>query len=281
MTTKRSDKEFKLSSPEVSRTIGEVVFEGFGKKRKVSLKNPELTIYIELTDRENLVYLDKIKGTGGLPAGVSGKVLCLLSSGFDSPVAAYQLAKRGASVNFLHFHSYPYTDKASQENVKKIVKVLNEYQYNGRLFSAAFGEFQKQVVGNAPAKLRVILYRRMMMRVAEKFALSIKAKALVTGDSLGQVASQTLDNMTAVSASVGMAILRPLVGYDKEDIINMAGQIGTKDISSTPYEDCCSMFVPAHPETKAKMDEVLKAEANMDIEKLLKDIFTNIEEVEV
>jgi len=276
---KRSNKEFVLKSPEIERELGGYLKEHLTEDKKVKLKEPELTVYLEITHKYILFYFDKIPGQGGLPAGTGGRAVCLLSSGFDSPVAAWKMAKRGVRVDFIHFHSYPYTNKASQANVKKLVKILNQYQYEGRLFNSAFGKFQKKVVALAPGELRVVLYRRLMLRVAERLAKKLGAKALITGDSLGQVASQTLENIQVISQAVNLPILRPLIGEDKQEIINLADQIGTHQISSQPYEDCCSMFVPQHPETKAKLEEVEAVEKTMEVEKLVTEIFKGIEAV--
>ncbi|MFA5358924.1 MAG: tRNA uracil 4-sulfurtransferase ThiI [Patescibacteria group bacterium] len=281
VTVKRGDKKFPLHSPQVEKEIGGYIYEQMQREKRVKLKNPELEIFIEIVEKDIFIYFDKISGAGGLPAGSSGRGLCLISSGFDSPVAAYKMARRGVIVDFLHFHSYPHTSRASLDNVKRIVEVLNSYQYDGRLFTSAFGDFQKKVVMSAPAKLRVVLYRRMMLRVAQELARKLKIKILITGDSVGQVASQTIDNITAVSAAVDMPILRPLCGDDKQDIVNLAVKIGTHDISAQPYDDCCSMFVPPNPETHARIAEVEAAEKGLEIEKLTKDIVDNIKEEKI
>ncbi|MEK7482597.1 MAG: tRNA uracil 4-sulfurtransferase ThiI, partial [Patescibacteria group bacterium] len=207
-------------------------------------------------------------GPGGLPLGTGGKAVALISGGIDSPVAAYLAMKRGVEIIFLHFHSYPYTNKASIEKVEKLVGHLSRYQKKPKLYLAPFGDIQKEILLKTPAKLRVVLYRRMMLRIAQALAEKEKALALITGESIGQVASQTLENMAAIQEVCVLPILRPLVGWDKEEIIKAARDIGSFDISSLPDQDCCSKFVPEHPETKAKMAEVKAAEKKLNIRKL-------------
>lgn len=267
--TSRADKNFPLTSRDIEFEVG-----GFIKaksKARVDLEEADLTCFIEILSKEALFYFDKIPGPGGLPVSTAGKVVTLLSGGIDSPVAAWQIAKRGARSIFVHFHSYPQTDKASQENVKELVKELTKWQLSSKLYLVPLLDIQKEIVAQCPTKLRVILYRRMMLRLAEKIARKEKAKALVTGESLGQVASQTLENINAISRIVDLPIFRPLIGMDKEEIINLAKQIGTYEISVRPYEDCCSLFVPEHPETKAKLAEVERAEEELEVEKLIED----------
>ena len=196
-----------------------------------------------------------------MPVGVSGKVLSLLSSGFDSPIASWQLMRRGCWVDFVHFHSYPQTSKESQENVKELTKILNQYQASSKLFLIPFLDIQKEISAKSEdASQRVVLYRRFMMRIAEKIAERERCGALVTGDSLGQVASQTLENIGVISQATNMPIFRPLIGTNKDDIIDTTKKIGTYEISSHPYDDCCSLFLPEHPETRAKLEVILEIE---------------------
>ena len=201
--------------------------------------------------------------------GASGRLVSLISGGFDSPVAAYRMMQRGCRVIFVHFHSAPYQDKTSQDKVRELVKLLTRHQFQSRLYMVPFGEIQRQIVAAVARPLRVVLYRRMMLRIGEKIARREKAKALVTGESLGQVASQTLDNMTVIQQAAIMPILRPLVGMDKQEIIDQARRIGTFDISSVPDQDCCQLFVPKHPSTKARFDEVAADEAKLDVNELV------------
>lgn len=267
--TNRVNKKFKISSQHINEQIGGVILDNF-KNKKVKLENPDLTIYIDILNNQVLVYSKKIKGCGGLPTGTAGNVISLISGGIDSPVASYQIMKRGCQIIFCHFHSYPQTSKESQDQVKKLVNILDQYQQNSKLYLIPILDIQKQIVAKCSAKLRVILYRRMMIRLASKIAESENAKALVTGDSIGQVASQTLENIQAISESTNLPIFRPLAGLDKEEIINIANKINTYQTSIQPFGDCCSLFVPDSPETKARLEEVFKNEQELEINELIK-----------
>lgn len=274
---RRAQKKFPLTSQEINAEVGAHILENFKEKIKVKLDNPEFACHVDITDKEAFIYLKKIKGLGGLPTGTAGKVITLISSGFDSPLASWKIMKRGAVVSFVHFHSYPQTDKLSLENVKKIVEILNYYQFKSTLYLIPFLNIQKEISLKTKSSLRVVLYRRMMIRIAEMISGKEKARALVTGESLGQVASQTLENIQAINEAATLPILRPLIGQDKEDIINETKKIGTFEISSKPYEDCCTLFVPKHPETKADLNEVKKEEEKLDVEKLTNEALEKIE----
>lgn len=265
--TKRADKTFPLNSPDVNREVGAAVKAYSGAQ--VDLKNAELTIGIEILSRDAFFSLDKIPGPGGLPVGASGRVISLISGGIDSPVASYRMMQRGCRLIFVHFHSSPYLDKTSQEKVKELVKILTRHQYSSRLYMVPFGEIQRQIVTAVLRPLRVVLYRRMMVRLAEAIASSEKASALVTGESLAQVASQTLQNLTVIEKAATLPILRPLVGMDKQEIIDQARRNGTFEISILPDQDCCQLFVPRHPDTKASLVEVEKAESRLDLPALI------------
>jgi thiamine biosynthesis protein ThiI len=272
--SRRGDKKFKYTSEQINIRLGDMVRKmGF----EVDLENPDLTVFVEVADKHAFVYFEKIRGLGGLPVGVSGRVVCLISSGIDSPLAAYKMMKRGLRVIFVHFHSYPSTSKKSIEKTIKLVKLLNEYQFDSGLYLVPFIGIQKEIVNETLEKYRVILYRRMMLRVAEEIAKKIRAKALVTGESVGQVASQTLDNIFVIDKASGMPILRPLVGHDKQDIINEAEGIGSYKISIQPHEDCCSLFVPKHPETHASLDKIEEMEKFIDIDNLIKSSVKKME----
>ncbi|MEK7493621.1 MAG: tRNA uracil 4-sulfurtransferase ThiI, partial [Patescibacteria group bacterium] len=250
VTARRADKQFPLNSKEINEQLGALIVTRLGKR--VNLEHPDVNCHIEIVGKHIFLYFEKEKGCGGLPVGSGGKVLSLISSGFDSPVASWKMMRRGCVVTFIHFHSYPYTSQASQENVKEIVKALTKFQYRSTLIYVPFLEIQKTITAaSIPEGLRVVLYRRFMMRIAQRVAAQEECKALVTGDSLGQVASQTLENIAAISAVVTMPIFRPLIGENKDDIIATATTIGTAAISAQPYEDCCSLFVAKHPETKS------------------------------
>ncbi|MDD5043435.1 MAG: tRNA 4-thiouridine(8) synthase ThiI [Patescibacteria group bacterium] len=273
---RRGTKNFPLKSLEIEREVGGYIFESLGDK-KVNLKNPDITCHIEIVNDYVFIYFDKIKGPGGLPVGTAGKLVSLISGGFDSPVASWQMMRRGAEIIFVHFHSYPNTSKGSLEKVRELVKILSHYQFGAKLYLVPFLDIQKEIFANAPEKLRIVLYRRMMLRLAEAIAQKEKALGLVTGDNLGQVASQTLENMLAIGAAVSLPIYRPLVSWDKEEIINLAKKIGTHDISAEPFDDCCSLFAPRHPETRADLKEVGGAEKNLNIKEIVEKTIGEIE----
>ncbi|HYA30515.1 MAG TPA: tRNA uracil 4-sulfurtransferase ThiI [Acidobacteriota bacterium] len=276
--TQRSDKTFPITSPEINRQLGAAVKEETGAR--VDLMNPKFTVTVEILPHDAFFGFDKIPGPGGLPVGGSGRVAALLSGGFDSPVAAHRMMRRGCRVVFVHFHSAPYQDKTSQDKVRQLVCLLTRHQFKSRLYLVPFGEIQRQIVTAVARPLRVVLYRRMMLRIGEAIARKEKAKAMVTGESLGQVASQTLDNMAVIQQAVRMPILRPLVGMDKQEIIDQARRIGTFDISSIPDQDCCQLFVPKHPATKARLSEVEADELKLNITELLRYGIDNATEEE-
>ena len=266
--TQRSDKTFPLNSPEINRRLGAAVKES--SAARVDLTHPELTVFVEILPRDAFFGFNKIPGAGGLPVGASGRVVSLISGGIDSPVAAYRMMQSGCRLIFVHFHSAPYLDKTSQEKVRQLVTALTRHQFQSRLYMVPFGEIQRQIVAAVNRPLRVILYRRMMLRIAEGLARKEKAKALVTGESLGQVASQTLENMAVIQQAAALPILRPLVGMDKQEIIDQARRIGSFEISSIPDQDCCQLFVPKHPATKSTLWEVEEDESRLDIAALLR-----------
>jgi thiamine biosynthesis protein ThiI len=266
--TQRSDKTFPLNSPEINRRLGAAVKES--SAARVDLTHPELTVFVEILPRDAFFGFNKVPGAGGLPVGASGRVVSLISGGIDSPVAAYRMMQRGCRLIFVHFHSAPYLDKTSQEKVRQLVTALTRHQFQSRLYMVPFGEIQRQIVAAVNRPLRVILYRRMMLRIAEGLARKEKAKALVTGESLGQVASQTLENMAVIQQAAALPILRPLVGMDKQEIIDQARRIGSFEISSIPDQDCCQLFVPKHPATKSTLWEVEEDESRLDIAALLR-----------
>lgn len=268
VTARRADKSYALTSPEIERRVGGLIRAARGWR--VDLGNPELVVRIEILPREAFYALDRHAGPGGLPSGASGRVLCLLSGGIDSPVAAYRLMKRGCRVRFVHFHSYPILSHASQDKVREIVRLLTRYQLASRLYLVAFGEIQRQVVVSAPPALRVVLYRRLMMRIAERLARGARAGALVTGEAVGQVASQTLENLGVIDAAVtSLPVLRPLIGSDKNEISDEAQALGTYPISIIPDQDCCQLFTPRHPVTRGRRSAVEAAERGLPIDELV------------
>ena len=275
ITTNRADKRFPMNSEEINRDLGAFVKDLTGAQ--VNLKYPELSIYVDIQTSGFLIYFDEVKAHGGLPVGVSGKVAVMLSGGIDSPVAAWQMMKRGCQAMFVHFHSYPLVDRTSMEKAVDLVEHLNRYQYESNLFMAPLGEIQKKIILTCPPSYRVVLYRRFMVRITEVLARRNRAKAIITGESCGQVASQTLENIAVVDQSAGMPILRPLIGHNKEEIVNMAQNIGTFTTSILPDQDCCTLFVPKHPETKADLDTVLRLEESLSVDEIVKDAVENTE----
>lgn len=266
--TQRGDKTFPLTSPEINRQLGAAVKEQTGAR--VDLESADFTVTVEILPRDAFFGFNKIAGAGGLPVGASGRVVSLISGGIDSPVAAYRMMQRGCRLIFVHFHSVPFQDKTSQDKVRQLVTRLTRHQFASRLHLVPFGEIQRRIVAAVARPLRVVLYRRMMLRIAEAIARKEKGKALVTGESLGQVASQTLDNMAIIQQAARLPILRPLVGMDKQEIIDQARRIGTFEISTIPDQDCCQLFVPKHPATKARLAEVEADETKFDVKELLR-----------
>jgi thiamine biosynthesis protein ThiI len=266
--TQRGDKTFPLTSPEINKHLGAAVKEKSGAR--VDLTNAEFTIIVEILPHDAFFGFNKLPGAGGLPVGASGRLVSLISGGFDSPVAACRMMQRGCRLIFVHFHGAPYQDKTSQEKVRDLVRTLTRRQFQSRLYIVPFGEIQRQIVAAVARPLRVVLYRRMMLRIAEAIARNERAKALVTGESLGQVASQTLENMAVIQQAATLPILRPLVGMDKQEIVDQARRIGTFETSSIPDQDCCQLFVPKHPATKAHLHEVEEAETSFDVKELLR-----------
>ena len=264
VSARRADKRFPLTSPQMEREIGGRIKQARGWR--VDLENPELTIHVEALTGEAYYYFGKEPGPGGMPTGVSGRVVALLSGGIDSPVAVYRLMKRGCRVVPVHFHSYPILSRASQEKVRELVAILTRYQQYTRLYMVAFGDIQQQVMLSTPAPLRVVLYRRLMVRIAEAIASRAHAGALVTGEVIGQVASQTLENITTIASVATRPIFRPLIGMDKEEIIADAQRLGTFPISIIEDQDCCQLFTPKHPATKARREDIEAAERALPID---------------
>jgi thiamine biosynthesis protein ThiI len=260
---KRSDKRFPFASPQIEREVGGRIKDRTGWR--VDLDDADLSIHIEMLPEHAFYFFGKEPGAGGLPTGTGGRVACLLSGGIDSPVAAYRMMRRGCSVLLIHFHSYPILSRASLEKAREIASLLTQYQLRSRLVLVPFGELQQQVVLGSPPELRVVIYRRLMLRIAERLARTWQARALVTGEVIGQVASQTLENMTAISAATSFDVLRPLVGMDKDEIAAEAERIGTLPISNIPDQDCCQLFTPRHPATRARVQDVEAAEAALPV----------------
>ncbi len=278
ITANRADKRFPIRSEEINRDLGTYVKDLTGTK--VDLTHPELEIFLDVLPNGIMLYFEEVSGHGGLPVGVSGETMAMLSGGIDSPVAAWQMMKRGCRVSFAHFHSYPLVDMSSIEKAGELAHHLTRHQYGSKLFLIPFGEIQKRIIVSTDPAYRVILYRRLMVRITEELARQYRAKAIVTGESCGQVSSQTLDNMAVIDQASNMPILRPLVGFNKEEIVKVARSIGTFPISILPDQDCCSLFVPRHPETHADLEAVCRLESTLPVEDLVKEAVANTEKKE-
>ncbi len=263
ITAKRSDKSYPLTSLELNRRLGSFVERLTGAR--VSLLEPDVNIFVEITPREALLYLRELPGPGGLPVGSAGRVTALLSGGIDSPVAAWRMMKRGCLVTFVHFHSFPLVDGSSREKAQEIAEILGRYQHRSTLFLVPFADVQREIILSVPPAYRVLVYRRFMTRIAEAIARERGAGALVTGESLGQVGSQTLENLAVVRDVTTMPILSPLIGMDKQEIIEQARRIDTFPVSILPDEDCCSLFTPRHPATRARIADVERLESALDV----------------
>lgn len=266
--TRRADKKFPLTSPEVSRLVGAYILRNL-PGLTVDVQQPQKTVHIEIREKEAYIYLDSVAGPGGLPVGSSGPGLLLLSGGIDSPVAGYMAMRRGVKVTALHFYSFPFTSERSKEKVVDLCRRLSLYGGPITLYVGYFTEIQKTIRQNCPEELYVTIMRRMMFRLAEHWARETGCLAVFTGENLGQVASQTMESMAVIGEVCHLPIMRPLIGLDKADIIAQAKHIETYETSIRPYEDCCTLFVPRHPATKPKLSKVLEAEAALDIQALL------------
>lgn len=277
--TRRADKTFPRSSMAVSSEIGAAVREAFPQLR-ARMRHPDLTIRIELRDRA-YVATEVLPGPGGLPTGTAGRVLALISGGIDSPVAAWLVARRGAQVTAVHFHSFPFTSERAREKVVDLCRVLASYTGPLPLWVVHFTEIQRTIQQTVPDALRILVMRRMMMRLGAALASRERALALVTGESVGQVASQTLEAIAVINEPVSLPVLRPLIGADKTEIVARAEAIGTYPISIRPYADCCSLFVPAHPRTQPTPAEVQAAEAGLAIDALAADALARSERLEI
>jgi len=267
VSARRADKRFPMTSPQIEREVGGRIKEDRGWR--VDLENPELVIQVELLTDQAFYFFGKERGAGGLPAGTAGRVAVLLSGGIDSPVASHRMMKRGCSLTFIHFHSYPILSRASQEKARELVTLLTKWQHRSRLYLVPFGGIQQEVLLSVPGPLRVVIYRRFMLRIAERIARARHCQALVTGDVVGQVASQTLENLSVVGSVAGLPLLRPLIGMDKDEIMAEAQRLGTFPISIIPDQDCCTLFVPRNPATRAKLHDVEAAELKLPIDELV------------
>lgn len=274
--TQRSNKTFPVKSPEVNSTVGEIIIAKTGKK--VSIKSPEATVRIEICEKEAYVYCDRFDGVGGLPVGSSAKVVSLLSGGIDSPVASFMMMKRGCRVVLLHIYNDTLVSTEVKEKILKISRTLAGIQGSTKLYIVPFSKIQAQIIANTLAKYRMIVYRRFMMRIANEIAQIEKAKAIVTGDSIGQVASQTIENIACIHAAAAIPVLSPLVGMNKGEITQLAKKIGTYEGSILPYPDCCSFMIAEHPETKGRIGDIERMERVIeDCEKLIQGAIASSE----
>jgi tRNA uracil 4-sulfurtransferase len=267
VSVRRADKRYPLTSPQVEREIGGRIKSARGWR--VDLDSPQLTVHVELLTDQAFYFFGKERGAGGLPTGTAGRVACLLSGGIDSPVAAHRMMKRGCAVTFVHFHSYPILSRASQEKARELAGMLTQWQQHSRLYLVSFGDIQQQVVLTVPGAMRVIVYRRLMMRIAERIARMRHAQALVTGEVVGQVASQTLENLAVIGSVATLPIFRPLIGMDKDEIMAEAMKIGTYPVSIVPDQDCCTLFTPRNPLTRSRLAAVEAAEQALPVEELV------------
>lgn len=275
ITARRADKRFPMTSHDINRDLGAFVQAETGAR--VDLTHPEQQVFVDVLPDEVLVYFDEVRGYGALPVGVSGKVTTLLSGGIDSPVAAWHMMKRGCNVDFVHFHSHPIVDTSSMEKAAELTQMLTRFQYKSTLQMVPFGEIQQHIIVSTPPPYRVVLYRRFMVRIAEVLARRRNSLALVTGDSLAQVSSQTLENITVVEEVATMPVFRPLIGFNKEEIINIARQIGTYPVSILPDQDCCTLFIPRHPVIRGRPDTVHKLEMLMPVDDLVEKAVDAVE----
>lgn len=274
--TNRSDKTFPMKSPEISRELGGIILENF-EEFKVDVHEPDIYFNLDIKHHHAYVYTERIKTYGGLPVGTNGKGLLLLSGGIDSPVAGFMMAKRGLAINCVHYHSYPFTSERAEEKVKTLAKILARYTGKIRFFSVNILEIQKAINEHCPEKEMTIISRRFMTRIAERIARHNKYNALITGESLGQVASQTIQGIGVTNDAVDLPVLRPLIGMDKVDIVDISRDIETYETSILPYDDCCTVFLPKHPVTKPRVEDIRESESVLDVENLVKSAIENME----
>ncbi len=277
--TNRADKFFTPNSVEVSRLIGGRLLAFFGKNISVDIKEPSFIVNIDIReDKKTFIYTDVVPCMSGMPVGSAGKGLLLISGGIDSPVAGYLTMKRGMKLDCLHFHSFPYTGEAAKEKVMELTKRIGEYNGGINLYVASFTRIQEEIHKNCPEEYMITLMRRFMMRIAERLSKKIGAQTIVTGESLGQVASQTIESITSSNSVIeDLPVLRPLIAFDKIDIIDISKKIDTYETSILPYEDCCTVFLPKYPSIKPNLEKVKRAEAKLDVEGLISEVLDNIE----
>ncbi len=278
--SKRSDKRFPMGSIAISQEIGGRLAEAHPHV-EVDVHHPEYTVYVEVRDLAAYVHGPAIPGAGGLPTGVGGRAMCLLSGGIDSPVAAYMIAKRGVEIECVHFFSYPYTSQLAKDKVLELARLVTRYAGRMTVNIVSFTEIQEAIRDNCPEEFFTLIMRRFMMEISQKIAKDDGCGALITGENLGQVASQTMEAMQVTGAVVDIPVFMPLVGMDKEEIVTIARKIGTLETSILPYEDCCTVFTPKHPKTKPTLGQVLHAERNLDRQALIEQALASVEKITV
>ncbi len=277
---RRADKRFPYTSEQICRELGHELLTRI-PGLTVDVHEPKIRVTVEIRQNNAFVFTDEVPGPGGMPVGCNGKAMLLISGGIDSPVAGYMIAKRGVSLSAVHFYSYPYTSERARDKVIDLARIVSRYAGQIGLYLVPFTEIQRRIYDDCPSSETTVIMRRLMMEIAEKLALSCGAQVLVTGEAIGQVASQTLESLTVTNDAVNMLVLRPLIGFDKEEIIEKAKKIGTFDTSILPYEDCCTVFVPQHPVTKPKVDKLRQSEASVDFEPLIKQAISQTEYMEI
>ena len=279
VATKRGDKHFPMTSQQISCEIGGVILDN-NNDLVVDVNNPDFTVYLEVRE-ETYIYTEKIEGSCGMPTGTNGRAMLLLSGGIDSPVAGWSIAKRGVEIQAIHFYSYPYTSQRAKDKVISLAKIVAKYCYGIKLHIVPFTDIQLQINDRCPEQEMTIIMRRVMMKIAEKIAKKEDAMALITGESIGQVASQTMNGLYVTDNAVNMPVFRPLIGMDKNDVIEIARKIDTFETSILPYEDCCTVFVAKHPNTKPKLEKILKFEQKLNLDELIETAIANTEVVEL
>lgn len=281
VNTNRADKRFPIPSMKLSADIGGKILEQ-NPTLKVDLFHPDTVVSIDIRENgKTFVYSEVIKGVNGMPVGTAGKGIIMLSGGIDSPVAMYMMAKRGMTLRSVHFHSFPYTSMQAKQKVLDLAKIVKKYTLHMTVDVVSFTEIQTAIHEKCPEEYMITIMRRFMMRIAEKLAQKHGAGAVITGESLGQVASQTLESITSTNSVATLPVFRPLIGFDKDEIIEIAQRIGTFETSILPYEDCCTIFLPKKPVTKPRLSAVLKVESALDVETLVNNALQNIEVVEI
>lgn len=277
---RRSDKRFPMTSEQICRELGHEILEAY-PNLSVDVHHPELPVTVEIRQNNAFVYTGEVLGAGGMPVGSNGKAMLLISGGIDSPVAGYMIAKRGVMLDAVHFYSYPYTSERARDKVIELTKLVSRYAGRINLYLVPFTDIQMTIYDKCPSTETTVLMRRLMMKIAERIAKETGSLALITGESIGQVASQTIESLCVTDDAVNMPVFRPLIGFDKEEIIDKAQKIGTFETSILPYEDCCTVFVPKHPVTKPKVDRLRESEALVDFEPLIEKAVSETERMNI